>query len=213
MKENLMPSRRSDRGAKLKQLPHESDLENTNRKVLTAVTLAPLFGLQGLGILGGAAAIHTEASAKADEKERLEKAVEPRHGRPPVPDHFPVDESGGVRSFHNFDKNLTHEISDSTITQLTDSILQSASGRPFNFSISEGKKKKAVAREALIAMMLNGILSPETEDGRKIQTLEEQLNNFENTVNKDRAKRKGNPTVVHPETQKGNRKAQRETST
>ena len=173
-----MPSRRSDRGEKIKRLPHESDLESTNRKAMTATTLAPLFGLPGLGILAGAAAVHTNVSAKADVAKKNER----------IEGVFPDD----------------------TIIQLTDSILQSAAGRPFNFSISEGKKKKAMAREALMAMMLNGILSPEVTGPLD---LEAQLNKFEQEVNVDRAKNKGNPKTVHPATARGNRKAQEKTST
>lgn len=177
-----MPSRRSDRGNKLKRQPGESDLALTNRKTMTAVTLAPLFGLSGLGILAGAAAIHTDASAKADEEKKKKKKKKI---------------SNGV-------------LAGDTIKQLTDSILQSASGRPFDFSMSDKQDKREASRAALKAMMLNGILSPEITGPFDI---EQQLNKFEHEVNVDKAKAKGNPKTVTPEQVRANKKEQRKTST
>ena len=173
-----MPSRRSDRGNKLKQQPGESDLALTNRKAMTAVTLAPLFGLQGLGILAGASALHTGASAESQVKDK------------------PV--------------TVESKTSGDTIEQLTDSILQSAAGRPFAFSITDKKEKQKAAREALKMMMINGILSPEVTSEFD---LSQQLNQLENDVNVDKAGKKGNPKTVHPETQRANKKAQSKSAT
>lgn len=54
--------------------------------------------------------------------------------------------------------------SQDSITQLTNSIMQSAAGKPFDFSISAEMRQKEIARQTIRLMLLNDLLPQNKED-------------------------------------------------